>query len=239
VPRKTDSNLPVVDYFPSATERVVRPGHIRWRKGEHLRVLVVEPDRPPGVVAVLVAHRDFPLLGFRLDLSAVGDLVGFAVRPLVEVEEGPVTSYDVDAVAYPDDAPAITSRRVRELPVGALHLAAQAAARQAGRLLGATVDAPDWPAVFRAERRPGRRGRPDVFYAGLSAEYVGLLDTTRPVATMAERRGISASQVRNLLAEARRRDLLTHPGQGRARGALTDRAVALLRKTNNTEQRED
>src|SRR5262245_26224838 len=110
VSRKTDIGLPAVAHWLSATERVVVPGRLRWRKGERVRVLDVEADSPPGIVAVLAAHRDFPGLGFILDLNGVGDLVGFVMRPLVQVRDGPITAFEVNAVGFPADTPAITSR---------------------------------------------------------------------------------------------------------------------------------
>lgn len=234
MPRETDSNLRAVTYWPT-DERIVRPGRVRWRKDEHVRVLSTDIDTPPGVVAVVAAHRDFPRLGFRLDLDRDGDLVGFSMAGLVEITDGAITSYTLGR--HPG-APHLTARRVREVPVGTLHDAAQKAAMRAGGLLGATVTDTSWATVFHESRRPGRRGRPDRYYAELAAEYVGQLDTGRPVAALAEQRHVSRSQMSNLLAEARSKGVLTHPGQGRGRGSLTDYGVSLLRDTNTTDQEE-
>lgn len=76
--------------------------------------------------------------------------------------------------------------------------------------------------------RPGRRGRPDEEYARLAAAYVRLLGESKPVEALAEQEHLSQSQVRNLLSEAKRRKIITRPGQGRAGGQLTKYGRSLL-----------
>ena len=49
---------------------------------------------------------------------------------------------------------------------------------------------------FARNKRPGRRGRPDVFYARLAAEYVDLLSTSStPTKDLAERHHYSATSI--------------------------------------------
>ena len=80
-------------------------------------------------------------------------------------------------------------------------------------------------------KRPGRRGRPDRFYAELAREYVELLNggSQRPTAKLAAARNYSAAHVRDAVHEARERGLLTRPAtRGRAGGDLTAKAKAML-----------
>lgn len=79
--------------------------------------------------------------------------------------------------------------------------------------------------------RPVRRtGRSDHFYAALAAQYVRALahNSRRPVAWLAEKRKLKKEQVRDMLHEARRREILAPGIQGRAGGVLTSRGRELL-----------
>ena len=84
---------------------------------------------------------------------------------------------------------------------------------------------------FKRDPRPGKRGRPDVFYAGIAKEYVDLLgESTAPTRDLAQRLGYSSSSVaRDLLHQARARGLLTGTSKGLAGGQLTDKAKDLLK----------
>jgi hypothetical protein len=82
---------------------------------------------------------------------------------------------------------------------------------------------------FASNPRPGRRGRPDIFYAGLAKQYVDLLTTSStPTKDLAEKLGYSASSTRDFLHQARVRGLLSQPARGLAGGALTEKARSLL-----------
>jgi transposase-like protein len=82
---------------------------------------------------------------------------------------------------------------------------------------------------FKTDPRPGRRGRPDVFYAELAKQYVDLLaEGSTPTKDLAERLGYSASSIRDLIHQARRRGLLTRASKGLAGGELTENARRLL-----------
>lgn len=93
-------------------------------------------------------------------------------------------------------------------------------------------------------RRPGRKGRGDLHYATWAAAYIERLDagSRTPIKDLAAKppirvqgyvsteRQVSPETVRDILSEARSRGLLTRPPAGRAGGALTDKALRILRK---------
>jgi hypothetical protein len=80
-------------------------------------------------------------------------------------------------------------------------------------------------------KRPGRAGKPDLYYALFAVEYVQLLDQPKPLIRLAKKRRLSPSQARSILYEARRRQLLTDPPvKGRAGGELTSEAIDILRQ---------
>jgi hypothetical protein len=96
----------------------------------------------------------------------------------------------------------------------------------------------EWARVFKQQPRPGRRGRADMYYAQLAAQYVdacasaprsGIVELKRRL----EREGIfiSTKALAAQVHEARRRDILTAPPhKGVQGGALTDRATELLKE---------
>ena len=97
--------------------------------------------------------------------------------------------------------------------------------------------APHWDvspeSEFERAPRPGRRGRPDRFYAEWAARYVALVNHPKPVARLAAQYHYSASQIRHFLNQARHRGFLTDPDEkGRAGGELTDEARELLDDTH-------
>jgi hypothetical protein len=82
---------------------------------------------------------------------------------------------------------------------------------------------------FRKHPRPGRVGRPDVFYASLAAQYVELLKASAtPTKALAELHSYSESSMRDYLHQARERGLLTKAPPGRSGGELTDKAKEIL-----------
>lgn len=91
------------------------------------------------------------------------------------------------------------------------------------------------PSVRALVRRPRARrnvGRDDEFYARLAAQYVERIRTgsTTPVKDIAARRGDTVAHIRDLLHECRERGLLTPGVAGKSEGALTSRALALLKQ---------
>lgn len=96
-----------------------------------------------------------------------------------------------------------------------------------GGALPATEGQP--PDHSSKSRRGG--GRPDRFYAQIAAAYLARLEagSRHPVADVAQRRKLSAPQVRDAIHTARERGLLTATSkQGRPGGALTALARTLL-----------
>jgi hypothetical protein len=142
------------------------------------------------------------------------------------------------AVTSPDNGSVLTARLLREIPFGAVDAVARAhmawwwhefdkgrteAARTAYPLLDESIEAID-------VRRPGRRGRPDIEYAELALDYVKWLDApdSGSLEIFAKSKFLSVSQIRNLLYEARQRDLLSKAPPGKPGGMLTNKALALL-----------
>lgn len=92
-------------------------------------------------------------------------------------------------------------------------------------------------------RRPGRAGRPDIYYALWADAYVERLRggsrtpvkdlVAKPPVVMDTGGGISIDAVRDVLAEARRRDLLSPAPVGRAGGDLTPKAERLIRQASH------
>jgi hypothetical protein len=95
-------------------------------------------------------------------------------------------------------------------------------------------------------RHPGRRGRDDLFYAGLAARYVGLLaaGSQAPIRDLARElrdagHNFSDEYVRQLINNARgRRDLLTEAPPGKAGGELTPKARRLLAEAQEADRKE-
>ncbi|HEY3067858.1 MAG TPA: hypothetical protein VGL09_18870 [Methylomirabilota bacterium] len=81
-------------------------------------------------------------------------------------------------------------------------------------------------------RRRGRKPFPDRFYAEVARDYVDAIErgSKRPTVEAARRLPLARRQrVRDILHEARQRELLTDPPRGRRQGGdLTPRARALL-----------
>jgi transposase-like protein len=178
----------------------------------------------------------------------VAGLTIHAERDIVQV--GPVTDerFDDDERFYylepgqtterlakeaGDEEPAaVTARVLRDLPIGAL-------VRGLRDGIYKTMEKNSLPGEFEHflaggfEGRPGRRGRPDAYYAGIAQHYVRRLQagSRTPVRDIAEKFDYSVSMVNNWVAEARKRKLLTQAPPGRAGGELTAKATELLAGT--------
>jgi hypothetical protein len=74
--------------------------------------------------------------------------------------------------------------------------------------------------AFNVERRPGRKGRGDDFYAGWADRYERVGGRT-PIADLATESGTPIETVRHFINEARRRRLLTQTKPGKPGGRLT------------------
>lgn len=175
-----------------------------------------------------MAHDAFPGWNFHLTITGAGAVTGLAMT---------WAGGDLDPVTgLTPTMP--TGRRWRSLPVGDLIDAARTRV-EAIRALHREVaerrgtDLARWSSWAAGELEPQRRGRDDRAYAVVAANYVERVAarSPHPVEDVAAALFLSPSQVRNLLYEARRRDLLTRAGRGRAGGHLTDKARDLLANT--------
>jgi hypothetical protein len=149
-------------------------------------------------------------------------------------ERGPQLSgmYFAPWSRLPWPPPMLTKAMIRSVPVDQLYEQVRGYVAISPRIgVALDVDLTE----FARNPRPGRRGRPDIFYAVLAAQYVELLDgRSAPTAALAELRNLSASQTRDLLHQARGRGLLTSPPRGRSGGELTEKAKKLLSKHRRT-----
>jgi hypothetical protein len=94
----------------------------------------------------------------------------------------------------------------------------------------------DWLSADRS--RVGRAGRDDLFYAEWAAAYVQYVTSgeANPAVRLAEEKFLSVSQVRSILGEARKRDLLSNAPRGRAGGYLTSLAESILSESLKTKE---
>lgn len=125
----------------------------------------------------------------------------------------------------------LSARTLRRIPFARLHQVARELVRREG--VGdetGTVALFDFVEQRPLERRPGRRRRPDLDYARVARAYTVAIATgsRSPVADVAQAMNEPRGFVRDMLAEARRRDLVTRPVAGRSGGDLTDKAKGLL-----------
>ena len=95
----------------------------------------------------------------------------------------------------------------------------------------------EWLSTDRS--RVGRMGRDDLYYAQWAASYVNLIDQgePHPAIRLADDECLSASQVRSILGEARKRGLLSKAPKGRAGGYLTTLADSILSQTQDSEEK--
>ena len=124
----------------------------------------------------------------------------------------------------PVDNAEITSKVLRRIPVERLIRLAQKGIRPE------ISDLPwrQWVSTNRS--RLGKGGRPDIDYAIDAQHYVFMVTSgsPQPMADLAKKFNVSASQMRFRIGEARKRGLLTNPKRGRAGGDLTDLAKQIL-----------
>jgi hypothetical protein len=134
----------------------------------------------------------------------------------------------------------ITARLLRRIPLGEYIDIARATARDMAarqRRRGATSPRfQAWATTLLDEPRPGRRGRPDLFYAQIASDYVQRIGTKNIVTQMAQERNFSPSYLSSLLNEARNRCLLTGTTRGKSGGTLTNKAVQLLEEANSAKR---
>jgi len=163
----------------------------------------------------------------RLTLAELRLFPGPPVFEETERELGDWREVDLDRVAEEG----ISARLLRRVPVGEL-------TRFAHSEFASTVNSPvvvtsrKWArAAARQPARPGRAGRDDAFYLLWAERYArAAAQSDRPIIDLSKRHKERKTRVRDLVHEARRRDLLTPGVQGRAGGSLTHKAKELLKE---------
>lgn len=126
---------------------------------------------------------------------------------------------------YPTPPP-LTSAVIRKVRISALEKQARDWV-SIRREMGLAIEADQ--SEFLLNRRPGKVGRSDHFYARVAYRYLELVRAgPSPTRALADERHISQSSARDLVHEARARGLLTSMGRGQAGGHLTDKARTLL-----------
>ena len=199
---------------------------------------------------VTLSDDRFPDLLVEVTFSPSAALVGFAVsrrsamndRRSLHRTRSDIGGKHKAPPREPNGGLELTARLLRSLPVGEMTAYARQVMLSNAELLsrhqsGAARGA-HWKKALAEVPRPGRRGRPDLFYAQIAAMYVDELPSSkRPVAAVAEELKYSADTVSGWLDEARRRRLLTRPPKsngrrsgGRAAGQLTANAIRLLKE---------
>jgi hypothetical protein len=139
-----------------------------------------------------------------------------------------VSSCTISAADDRVPAGGLTARQLRRATLG--DLTRKATRGLVGELMSAI--APDSTQTADDDHvplHPGRAGRDDHFYAVWAARYVERAAyTPRPIVELAELHDRPSARVREYIAQARRRGLLTETTRGRSGGELTDKAITLL-----------
>lgn len=156
----------------------------------------------------------------------------FVAKVDTSSDELPLVYLSLDPATLSPPSSGLTTETLRNVRTGDLHATARqwlALPPAVGPGLRVDRDALGHP------RRPGRRGRPDVFYAQWAARYVReLVRGGDVIERLARRHHFSTGTVRHFLQVARERDLLTKAPPGRAGGQLTEKAISLLRDQEST-----
>jgi hypothetical protein len=208
-------------------------------------------DGPGKAWEVELDHADFPGWSFVVGFSPNGTPAGFRMTPTVELPPHDPLTGRHDGLTALDwwvrwnmapDAPALTARMLRSVPLGKLQAVARESwerrgentarvyARNADRSPASAMAATLRPVVDAMELRPGRRGRTDREYAALSTLYVASMADRVTLPELASSLHLSPGTLRNQLYEARRRGLLTAAPKGRSGGELTPKGRELLQK---------
>jgi hypothetical protein len=193
-------------------ETSLRPGELllEWPGPMPHDPFFEEHPRPPRWVDVIASLDGSTKVRVRLRLDA-GEVkrIGFEVY---------------------DPTGELTTRLLRQAPGGLVEtIDALLEEWLVGRLVGS---------VWRRQvKRPGRAGRPDVFYAEWAARYVAAVvaDPKSPIKRLVseeERSGryVTEAQIRAYLTKARSRGLLTRTSAGAAGGHLTAKGSRALQR---------
>jgi hypothetical protein len=187
------------------------------RNKDSFRPVMVMPTDDLRNVRLL--HDRFPGWVFRVRFGEIGEVIGFSVEE--------------SAVHVPDRRP-LNAAFVHAIPVGAAISKAKVAASFLSRSRARNTTGDEaaslatWGEMVR--ERTGTRGKADVVYALVAAEYVRLIETENraPLKTLAAAMVVSESQVRNSVSEARKRGLLTPTKPGKKGGRMTAKGLRTL-----------
>lgn len=194
------------------------------------------PADPGKGAPATVVHDDLPGWQVRLVLTQAGLVESICLEP--RTTKGLLRRFPPGhPEALPDTtsplpAGGVTSRLLRRLPLGEIVEAVRSDLRLTARTVRPHGRAGSLMAhnAEQFARRPGRAGRSDRDYAEVAAAYVAILATSdpKPVEMLAAQTFLSPSQIRNVLYEARRRELLTKAPPGRPGGQLTEKCRRIL-----------
>lgn len=190
-----------------------------------LRTPNLAVDLPPDEHGRITAEADVPdNPGWRVMVRLAPQLGAYVVDE--------VKVFAPDGIEVPPGG--ITQQVLRRLPLQAIKddLGRSVKFAKGGDLLLDRFAGPDAARAMRrqAAQHPRRAGRDDRYYAEIAAAYVRECATSRsPVVDLARRLRLASVTVRDAVAEARRRDLLTKAGKGRAGGELTEHAREILK----------
>ena len=194
--------IPSQGYGPTDFERYEERGEVPLEQLDEDRVAVWE--RLPG-------NPEYAVVGTFFISTRGPQLVGLSFSPWSWQK-------------WPPEM--LTTAMIRSAPLDRLYeLVRHGVANSQALSIDLDVDVKE----FARNRRPGRSGRPDVFYARLAADYIELLSTSStPTKDLAKRHNYSATSMRDYLNQARLRGLLTRSQPGHAGGELTEKAIRLL-----------
>jgi hypothetical protein len=203
----------------------------------------------PGALTTLVAVDDAWLeaphprdprwtIAYRLGLQdgalAVSELRVLPTESLEGRREPGQWAADVLGTAAPFPRGGVTARLLRAIQLGADRRHAIARMRHLAEHDAAFFPFPksDALSALMATRRRTRRAKlEDLAVARVAQAYASAAKTThRPNVEIAKKFGVSPTRVRDLVREARIRSLLTPASSTQVGGALTDKAITLLRR---------
>jgi hypothetical protein len=175
-------------------------------------------DPATGFTRIEAEHHDLPGWNVVLDVDTEGGEQAEIMALTFIRQDHPLATMRTASDEPLDPAP-LTVRAVKSLRLGEF----LARAQQHLRLSRPTIKVPT--------PTQARKQSTNVRLATLCADYIDALahNESAPRRSVARRWGLTEDQVRDALHEARRRELLTSTNKGTAGGALTDKAIALLR----------
>jgi hypothetical protein len=195
-----------------------------WERQQRWEHLARHAERASVDVAVSIEYQDTDAGPRDVEIYAVAGHIA-ARRKLVPADNRDPWAVDEISIHRLDGRVAgVTSWRDARLgDVG------QALDRALGDPVVALRLGERWGATVKP--KPGRQGRPDLFYAVAALDYVRALDAAprKPVRWLVEHGNATADELRARIRRARERGLLTKTPKRHPGGELTDKAKDLRR----------